>query len=540
MTDSISVKHETADTLIALACPLPNVSIKQEAAETLVALSTQRKPSSPTHGGTMDTELHTHRKPDSPTTDTEPMEWDERAFRVFCQRRLAHGQHRGRNYILRRAREDWKSLASVAKHPHFVAAFNAKKHNMDAPAHAPVHRSMAPDDPDKVYLARSRCKGRKRKRDLPTDDEETETASSDDSNGPVAGFSLRLTLAQLESDSDTEDVSMAPSWSILGKPLPPKANQLLTAALPTERGIYMDTHMGNEWSVAPVLSNSFPSRYAFRHDPWKKIVHDKKKGWLWLDPFLTGCSIRLWNGDRRPLRRPTGSVPLLRPLTVGSLRTVHVPRAWAFANEHEKHRTLQCPLDLDSAEAFNVLALFHMSCSSLEWKVRSVFRIQDVGLWDTFQSTTWWARERKRGIPLDPRLTTGAPGQTHVLFHGTTHDSSIAICGTGFNRALGGKNGRALGNGTYFAWDAEVSANNVYSPPEGKAKTKCMLVCQVMTGLSALGERNMTAPPPLQINRLERHDSTVDCLERPRICSIFSDHQAYPLYSISFCSVPSH
>ncbi|CAB1419170.1 unnamed protein product [Pleuronectes platessa] len=172
----------------------------------------------------------------------------------------------------------------------------------------------------------------------------------------------------------------------------------------------------------------------------------------------------------------------------------------------------------ETPEYNEVLNLFQASCKQPVIKIE---RIQNPMLWKTIQI-------KKRDI----EQRNGHLNNEMRLFHGTTETTVNIINQNGFNRVYAGKNAALLGNGTYFAVNANYSAQDTYSKPNPKGE-KCMYLCQVLTGDYALGQKDMVEPP-VKIKAPQRYDSVVDRMANPSMFIIFHDVQAYPEYLITF------
>lgn len=87
------------------------------------------------------------------------------------------------------------------------------------------------------------------------------------------------------------------------------------------------------------------------------------------------------------------------------------------------------------------------------------------------------------------------------------------------------------GHGTYFAVNANYSAQNTYAVPAADG-TQLMFVARVLTGYYAQGQANMKTPPVREAPVL--YDSVVDNVQNPSMFVVFHDCQAYPDYLITF------
>ena len=90
--------------------------------------------------------------------------------------------------------------------------------------------------------------------------------------------------------------------------------------------------------------------------------------------------------------------------------------------------------------------------------------------------------------------------------------------------------GTAIGNGVYFAVDAEYSAGG-FSPPDGSGN-KHMYLSLVLTGQTTKGKQGMKAPPSRSGEIL--FDSVTDNPSNPSMFAVFHDAAAYPDYLIKF------
>ncbi|XP_078542546.1 protein mono-ADP-ribosyltransferase PARP10 isoform X3 [Lissotriton helveticus] len=119
-----------------------------------------------------------------------------------------------------------------------------------------------------------------------------------------------------------------------------------------------------------------------------------------------------------------------------------------------------------------------------------------------------------------------------ILYHGTSEESAKEICHYGFNRSFSGKNAAHYGLGVYFAVDAGMSMEDVFSPLNAKGH-KSIFVVKTLTGDYTEGVHGMKAPPMKTAKGSVRYDSLVDCTEMPFMFVIFNDTQAYPEYLIT-------
>ncbi|XP_040913508.1 poly(ADP-ribose) polymerase family member 14-related sequence 1 [Toxotes jaculatrix] len=170
-------------------------------------------------------------------------------------------------------------------------------------------------------------------------------------------------------------------------------------------------------------------------------------------------------------------------------------------------------------EHTEILNLFQASCNRTVTKIE---RIQNPILWKSLQL-------KRR----DMEQRNGHTNNERRLFHGTCHTTVNHINEHGFNRSFAGKNAACYGNGTYFAVNANYSANDTYSKPNQNGE-KFMYVCRVLTGDFTVGQQNMVVPPAKGLVSTQKYDSVVDNMAKPGMFVVFHDSQACPEYLITF------
>ncbi|XP_039465725.1 protein mono-ADP-ribosyltransferase PARP15 isoform X1 [Oreochromis aureus] len=152
-------------------------------------------------------------------------------------------------------------------------------------------------------------------------------------------------------------------------------------------------------------------------------------------------------------------------------------------------------------------------------------RLQNVHLRRTYEA-------QKKHIS-DKNAQEGGAGKK-LLYHGTTRENCDSIVKTGFNRSFAGQNATVYGHGTYFAVDANYSAQPTYSKPAADG-SQLMFVARVLTGVYTQGQATMKVPPPRNPQQShDRYDSVVDRINNPSMYVVFHDNQAYPDYLITF------
>ena len=86
----------------------------------------------------------------------------------------------------------------------------------------------------------------------------------------------------------------------------------------------------------------------------------------------------------------------------------------------------------------------------------------------------------------------------------------------------------------YFARDAQYSAS--YSPA-GTNQQRKMFYCEVLIGLTTVGNSSMLEPPVVNasVSATDKYDSTVNNVTSPTVyVSCYRDYMAYPTYLITF------
>ncbi|XP_070539477.1 protein mono-ADP-ribosyltransferase PARP15-like [Ptychodera flava] len=134
---------------------------------------------------------------------------------------------------------------------------------------------------------------------------------------------------------------------------------------------------------------------------------------------------------------------------------------------------------------------------------------------------------------MDAKNKSGIKNEK-LLYHGTGGDSVAKINAGGFNRSFAGKNATVYGVGSYFAVNANYSAQDTYSPRDGSGK-KYIYQAKVLTGEFTTGARGMLIPPSKNSNDpTDCYDSVVDNQQNPALFVVFNDAMAYPEYLIVF------
>ncbi|KAM5152444.1 protein mono-ADP-ribosyltransferase PARP14-like [Mantella aurantiaca] len=167
-----------------------------------------------------------------------------------------------------------------------------------------------------------------------------------------------------------------------------------------------------------------------------------------------------------------------------------------------------------------VLNLFQQSCLM---RIIKIERIQNKHLYQNYKI-------KKNSV----NSKNGTRTNEMRLFHGTEVGITDNINRHGFNRGYAGSNDAKLGKGTYFAVEANYSADDTYSKPDTNGY-KYMYLARVLTGIYCVGHSAMIAPPAKDAsNPTDLYDSMTDSVSGPTVFVIFNDIQAYPEYLITF------
>ena len=125
------------------------------------------------------------------------------------------------------------------------------------------------------------------------------------------------------------------------------------------------------------------------------------------------------------------------------------------------------------------------------------------------------------------------PVDEKQLWHGTSKESSEAICRQNFDFRISGSNvGTLYGQGSYFANNANYS--DKYSRPESNIRR--MFLVRVLVGSFVKGKPEYKRPPPKDPHEPlgDLHDACVDNELNPSIYVVFDKSQAYPEYLIEY------
>ncbi|XP_069886170.1 protein mono-ADP-ribosyltransferase PARP14 isoform X2 [Dipodomys merriami] len=212
---------------------------------------------------------------------------------------------------------------------------------------------------------------------------------------------------------------------------------------------------------------------------------------------------------------PNGQSLMVQRLTKPE---VAIPANWSDMKQQNL-----CVVELQPGDSeYNKVAdKFNETCS--KFIIEKIERIQNLGLWNSYQA-------KKKTIDAK----NGHQKNERLLFHGTDINSVPHVNENGFNRSYAGKNAVCYGKGTYFAVNANYSANDTYSRPDANGK-KHIYYVRVLVGEYTLGNQSYIVPPEKNPqNPTDLYDTVVDNVHRPSLFVVFYDYQAYPEYLITF------
>jgi len=129
-----------------------------------------------------------------------------------------------------------------------------------------------------------------------------------------------------------------------------------------------------------------------------------------------------------------------------------------------------------------------------------------------------------------------------MLYHGTSLNSIDGIVSGGLDNRLSKLSG-ANGAGVYFA-KSPITSLHYLDMEAGKLK---MLICNVITGKSEKGAKNLTRPPILRNStERDRADSVKAELGHDKTVTVYDTYQSYPEYIVEFeinkekVNIPKH
>ncbi|XP_043380894.1 protein mono-ADP-ribosyltransferase PARP14 isoform X6 [Chelonia mydas] len=214
----------------------------------------------------------------------------------------------------------------------------------------------------------------------------------------------------------------------------------------------------------------------------------------------------------------TGKIMAILRISKDEGKLVALPEEWC---DMKQERVKVVELHQEMKEYRDVQMKFQQTCSA--FKIEKIERIQNPYYWQAYQIKKQ-EMDSKNGNTNNERL----------LFHGTTNGSLTIINNKGFNRSYAGMNAACYGNGTYFAVNANYSAQDTYSKPDANGK-KYMYLARVLVGEYCAGQKGIIAPPSKNnTDPTDLFDSVTDNKPNPSMFVIFNDIQAYPEYLITF------
>uniref|UniRef100_A0A8D0HJ09 Poly [ADP-ribose] polymerase n=1 Tax=Sphenodon punctatus TaxID=8508 RepID=A0A8D0HJ09_SPHPU len=222
--------------------------------------------------------------------------------------------------------------------------------------------------------------------------------------------------------------------------------------------------------------------------------------------------------NRSAVDRQGNSITILRVSKSEDKRALAVPKEWSDV----KPGLVQAvELNPEMKAYQEVKTKFLQTCKN--YKIQKIERIQNPYFWQTYQI---------KKQEMDTK--NGHTNNEMCLFHGTSAGSLSIINNKGFNRSYAGLNAAVYGNGTYFAVNANYSAQDTYSKPDAAGK-KYMYLARVLVGEYCVGKTGLITPPPKSnTNTTDLFDSVTDSTTHPSMFVTFNDIQAYPEYLITF------
>ncbi|NXX66941.1 PAR14 polymerase, partial [Spizella passerina] len=213
-----------------------------------------------------------------------------------------------------------------------------------------------------------------------------------------------------------------------------------------------------------------------------------------------------------------GQISIIRIDKSEDQKSIVLPPTWD-PMENEQLKIVE--LKADSTEYKDVQERFLQTCQS--FRIEKIERVQNQYLWKNYQI---------KKCEIDKK--NGNRNNERLLFHGTNQESLTLINKKGFNRSYAGMHAANFGNGTYFAVNANYSANDLYSRPDVNGK-KYMYLARVLVGEYSLGIKGSITPAQKNVsNSVDLYDSSTDSVTHPSMFIIFNDIQAYPEYLITF------
>ncbi|NXT34959.1 PAR14 polymerase, partial [Pelecanoides urinatrix] len=209
--------------------------------------------------------------------------------------------------------------------------------------------------------------------------------------------------------------------------------------------------------------------------------------------------------------------PIIRVDKSEDQESTVLPATW---DDMQNQRFKIVELKPETRDYRDVQGRFLKTCQS--FKIEKIERVQNPFLWKAYQI-------KKR--EMDNK--NGNRNNERFLFHGTSKESLTLINNYGFNRSYAGMHAANFGNGTYFAVNANYSANDTYSKPDANGK-KYIYLARVLVGEYSRGIAGSITPAAKKAsNPTDLFDSSTDNVNLPSMFIIFNDIQAYPEYLIT-------
>ncbi|KAH1185092.1 protein mono-ADP-ribosyltransferase PARP14-like [Mauremys mutica] len=300
---------------------------------------------------------------------------------------------------------------------------------------------------------------------------------------------------------------------------------VLRACLEIQHMIKRVREVQEEQSKAELLSNLVEWQYLEkdRYLPFDRLTNLRLEDAAALNQ--KEINITIWNKNykvdleaKRAIDDRGKIMAILRVSKDEGKQLVTLPEEWC---DMKQERVKVVELHPEMKEYQDVQMKFQQTCSA--FKIDKIERIQNPFYWQTYQI---------KKQEMDSK--NGNTNNERRLFHGTTSGSLTIINNKGFNRSYAGMNAACYGNGTYFAVNANYSAQDTYSKPDANGK-KYMYLARVLIGEYCAGQKGIIAPPSKSnTDPTDLFDSVTDNKTNPSMFVIFNDIQAYPEYLITF------
>ncbi|XP_053407521.1 protein mono-ADP-ribosyltransferase PARP14-like [Mercenaria mercenaria] len=226
------------------------------------------------------------------------------------------------------------------------------------------------------------------------------------------------------------------------------------------------------------------------------------------------------NMTEHDVKQPNTKFPVIRrDLVAGA--SFDIPKNWQAMKDKENLKLVT--LNQADSEYSKVVSEFK-STLGRQPNIVKIERIQNKTLY------TQYAAKRKEMNVNNPNKKDNEK----MLWHGTADYAVQSINSHGFNRSYCGKNATAIGQGVYFAVNANYSDQGTYTPP-GSDGNKRMYRCLVLTGKYCNGTSDMRVPPAIDKSKPHiLYDSVTNNTGSPAMYVVFNDTQAYPEHLITY------